>query len=299
MRLKKLNRSKALKQGLAGIAPIYKVSFEGEAKLIGTGFWITETGHLITARHVIEDNIGEDGVDRGPIYAMQALSGGVAIPRVLRKSHMHEIFDLALSETLVLGGPHAHPTRPLPMTLDEPKIGDPLFTHAFLSRDQQFNDEKYQGISTSGFDALMAIPDLDLTYELSFQSRTGFGRLTAIFKEARDRVLLPFPCFQSDIPLYGANSGGPVFDKKGRICAVNCTNFAGEDVSFHIPLKGILGLVARDIEFVPEDPVPRWRTVTELGLARRAPFYPPLEQVFFTLKPSVTFKKTLNKPGIG
>ena len=155
----------------------------------------------------------------------------------------------------------------------------------------------------------MAIPDLDLTYELSFQSRAGFGRLTAIFKEARDRVLLPFPCFQSDIPLYGANSGGPVFDKKGRICAVNCTNFAGEDVSFHIPLKGILGLVARDIEFVPEDPVPRWRTVTELGLARRAPFYPPLEQVFFTLKPSVTFNdqgevfvcpelaKELNKPG--
>jgi hypothetical protein len=283
MRLKKLSRRKTLKQGLAGIAPIYKVSLEGEAKLIGTGFWITETGHLITAWHVIEDNIGEDGVDRGPIYAMQALGGGAAIPRVLRKSHKHEIFDMALSETLVLGGQNAHPTRPLPMTLDEPKIGDPLVTHAFLARDQKFNDEKYQEILTTGFDGLMAIPDLGLTYELSFQARVGFGHLTAIFKEARDRVLLPFPCFQSDIPLYGANSGGPVFDKKGRICAVNCTSFAGDAISFHIPLKGILGLGARDIEFVPEDPVPRWRTVAELGLARRVPFYPSLERVFFTL----------------
>jgi hypothetical protein len=267
---------------LAGIAAIYKVSLEGEAKLIGTGFWITETGHLITAWHVIEDNIGEDGVDRGPIYAMQALGSGTAIPRVLRKSDKHKIFDLALTETQVVGGTHAYPTRPLPMTIDEPKIGDPLFTHAFLSRDQKFSDEKYQGISTSSFDGLMAIPDLSLTYELSFQSRVGFGHLTEIFKEARDRVLLPFPCFQSDLPLYGANSGGPVFDKKGRICGINCTSFVGESISFHIPLKAILELGARDIEFIPEDPVPRWRTVTELGLAKRVPFHPSLERVFFT-----------------
>jgi hypothetical protein len=32
-----------------GIAPIYKVYLGGEAQLIGTGFWITEAGHLITA----------------------------------------------------------------------------------------------------------------------------------------------------------------------------------------------------------------------------------------------------------
>ena len=160
MRLRKLNRRKTLKQGLAGIAPIYKVAFGGEAKLIGTGFWITEMGHLITAWHVIEDNIGKDGVDDGPIYAMQALGGGAALPRVLRKSHRHNVFDLALSETSVSGEVKAHPTRPLPMTLDEPEIGDPLFTHAFLSRDQKLNDEKYKGISTSSFDGLLAIPDL-------------------------------------------------------------------------------------------------------------------------------------------
>ncbi len=282
MRLRKLTRRETLKQGLAGIAAIYKVSLEGEATLIGTGFWITETGHLITAWHVIEDNIGQDGVDRGPIYAMQALGSGAAIARVLRKSHKHKIFDLALSETQVFGGLHAYPTQPLLLTLDEPEIGDPLFTHAFLSRDQKFCDEKYQGVSTSGFDGLMAIPDLSLTYELSFQARVGFGHLTAIFKEARDRVLLPFPCFESDIPLYGANSGGPVFDKKGRICGINCTSFAGKSISFNIPLKDILELGARDIEFIPEDPVPRWRTVAELGLAKRAPFYPSLERVFFT-----------------
>jgi hypothetical protein len=167
------------------------------------------------------------------------------------------------------------------MTLDEPEVGDMIFTHAFLAPDQKFTDERYQGVSTASFDGLMAIPDLGLTYELSFKAKVGFGCLTEIFKEARDRVLLPFPCFRSDVPLYGANSGGPVFDKRGRICGVNCTSFAGEAISFHMPLKGILELGARDIEFVPEDPVPRWRTVAELGLARRVPFYPSLERIFF------------------
>jgi hypothetical protein len=283
MRLRKLHRRKTLRrQGLAGIAPIYKVSLEGEAKLIGTGFWITEAGHLISAWHVIEDNIAEDGIDRGPIYAMQSVGGGAAIPRVLRKTHKHKIFDLSLSETLVVESQNAPPTRPLPMTLDEPEVGDTIFTHAFLAPDQKFTDERYQGVSTASFDGLMAIPDLGLTYELSFKAKVGFGCLTEIFKEARDRVLLPFPCFRSDVPLYGANSGGPVFDKRGRICGVNCTSFAGEAISFHMPLKGILELGARDIEFVPEDPVPRWRTVAELGLARRVPFYPSLERIFFT-----------------
>jgi hypothetical protein len=213
---------------------------------------------------------------------MQALGSGAAIPRVLRKSHKHKIFDLALSETQVVGGPHAYPTQPSSMTLEEPKIGDPLFTHAFLSPNQNFSDEKYQGISTAGFNGLLSIPDLNLTYELSYQARVGFGHLTEIFEEPRDSVLLPFPCFQSDIPIYGANSGGPVFDKKGRICAVNCTSCAGDNISFHIPIRGVLELGARDIEFIPEDPVPRWRTVAELGLARRASFYPSLDRVFFT-----------------
>jgi hypothetical protein len=115
MRLRKLHRRKTLRrQGLAGIAPIYKVSLEGEAKLIGTGFWITEAGHLISAWHVIEDNIAEDGIDRGPIYAMQSVGGGAAIPRVLRKTHKHKIFDLSLSETLVV-----ETERPLALPLEE------------------------------------------------------------------------------------------------------------------------------------------------------------------------------------
>ncbi|WP_407949045.1 hypothetical protein, partial [Parvibaculum sp.] len=95
------------------------------------------------------------------------------------------------------------------------------------------------------------------------------------------QVVMPFPCLRSEMKMYGANSGGPVFDRHGRVCAVNCTSFSGTDISYHMPLKGVLSLWARDIEFVPEDVVPRNRTVFELGLARRVPFHPPLDEVFF------------------
>lgn len=283
MKLRKLQSARH-DDHLVGIAPIYKVSLEGEPALIGTGFWVTSNGHLVTAWHVINDNIGEGGIDRGPIYAMQTLPGRIAIPRVLRKSYRHGTFDLALSETFAFSGTGEVPTFPLAMTLDEPTVGSNIFTHAFLSPTQDFAGEKLAGSSTATFVGRLAIPDLDVTFDLTFMARVGFGKVTQVFEKERDSVMLPFPCFQSNVPIYGANSGGPVFDESGRICGINCTSYEGSDISFHVPMKGVLDLWARDIEFIPEDPVPRGRTLLELGLARRALFDPPLVKVFFSFR---------------
>lgn len=158
----------------------------------------------------------------------------------------------------------------------------PVSTHAFVSERQAFFDGKSPGSTTSGFHAILEIPSLGLQYELSFRTRRESGHVSMIFEEARDKVMLPFPCFQSEMPVYGANSGGPVFDAQGRICGINCTSYEGTDISFHVPVRGVLDLFARDIELIPEDPEPRNRTMTELGLARRVPFDPPLAKVFFT-----------------
>ena len=68
--------------------------------MIGSGFWLTEKGHLVTAWHVIADNIGKNGIDEGPIYAMQTYGDRRAVPRVLRKTSQHRTYDLALSETI-------------------------------------------------------------------------------------------------------------------------------------------------------------------------------------------------------
>lgn len=269
--------------GITGIAPIYKVSFDGDAHVIGTGFWITEKGHLITAWHVIADNIGDDGVDRGPIYAVQTLADRKLVIRVLRKSCPHSLYDLALSETVGPGGYDSDPTWTFPMTTLEPKVGDVIGTYSFVSFDQKFDGEKYEGISTHRFEGTCGIPELEITYQLRFATRINRGQVLEVFPEGRDRLILPSPCFRSDIPIYGANSGGPVFNEKGHVCGVNCTSYAGQDISFHVPLEGILDLWARDIELIPEDPTPRNRTVMELGLAERIRFYPRLSQIFIPI----------------
>jgi hypothetical protein len=269
---------------LAGIAPIFRVSWSGTPTLIGTGFWATETGLLITAWHVITDNFDAKGKDVGPIIAIQTTDDLQVIPRTIRRTDKHPVFDLALSETerLVDQDGRAIPTKPMMMTLDEPKVGAPIFTHAFSSSSQLFASEKYEGISAGTFNGRLQIPELDVTHDVRFVGRIGFGYVTEIFEKARDRVMLPFPCFQSDVPIYGANSGGPVFDNRGRVCGVNCTSFDGADVAFHVPLKGILELQATDVQLIPEDPVPRRRTIFELGLARRIPFHPELIDVIYS-----------------
>lgn len=282
MKLRKLRNDPRHGDHLIGLAAIYKVSLSGEAKLIGTGFWVTEKGHLVTAWHVIEDNIGADGVDAGPIYAMSMSPERVHTPRVLRTSMRHPKFDLALSETRCPDDSGATATWPLPMTLAEPKVGDEVFTHAFVAAGQRFFDGAYPGLTTSRFTPTLSIPDLGAVFELDYITRMERGHVREIFEEARDSVMLPFPCFQSEMPIYSANSGGPVFDAKDRICGVNCSSYEGTNISYHIPVKGVLDLFASDIELLPEDPHPRERSLLELGLARRAPFDPLLIEVFFT-----------------
>lgn len=282
MRLNQLSRSARLNDDVfLGITPIFKVSYSGIVTLIGSGFWVTEKGHLVTAWHVIEDNLDKDGVDEGSIYAIQVLPDRSVIPRTLRKSLKHKSFDIALSETTGFGGRTPILTTPLPVTLDHPKVGSRIANYAFLSSTQAFDGEKYSGISPQKFIGTLELPELSVTHNLNFSSRIGWGYVTEIYPVSRDSVMLPFPCFQSDMPVYGANSGGPVFDEQGRVCAINCTSYAGADVAFHVPIKGILDLWARKISFIPEDPYPRNRSVVELGLAKRIPFDPPLIKVLF------------------
>jgi len=287
MRLSKLFRAPAITDQLIGIAPIYKVSFQGEPELIGTGFWVTTRGHFVTAKHVIDDNIGADGVDRGMIYAICMTPDRQFHPRPLRCTYRHEIFDLALSETIGPDGPedpddaNTVVTWPVALTLNELKAGDRVHTHAFVSGNQPFFAGKEPGQTTSEFNATMAVPNLNIVYDLHFRTRRESGRVGEVFPKMRDKVMLSFPCFQSEMPIYGANSGGPVFDDHGRVCGVNCSGYEGTDISFHTPISSVIELRVPGIEFIPEDPTPRSRNLAELGLARRVVFKPSAASSFF------------------
>jgi hypothetical protein len=91
-----------------------------------------------------------------------------------------------------------------------------------------------------------------------------------------DRVMLPFPCIQTDVPIHGGNSGGPLFDIRGRICAVHCTSFGGNDITFHVPIEGVLELRARTESLGLKDSTRKNFSLIELAVDRRVAFDPPI-----------------------
>jgi len=262
---------------LTGIAPVFRIDAgTNEVHLIGTGFWVTEVGHLVTAWHVVEENIGDDGVDRGPIFAIQTFPDRSIVVRAFRKSDKHPEFDLALSETVTAPPLADRPTVPIAMSLDELSVGDQVFSFAVLGDDQIFENEKMPGHTVCRFGGVITGDFLPGPASVKFAVRLSFGYVSMIFEQMRDRVMLPFPCIQTDVPIYGGNSGGPLFDVRGRICAAHCTSFGGNDIAFHVPIQGVLHLQTRAQSLGIQDSARTQRSILELAIMQKVSFDPPM-----------------------
>ncbi len=262
---------------LTGIAPIFRIDVDANTvHLVGTGFWVTEDGHLVTAWHVVEENIDGKGMDRGPIFAVQTFPDRSIVVRNFSKSDKHPQFDLALSETVIAPPFADRPTAPISMTLDELSIGDQVFSFAVLAGDQIFENEKLPGLTAYHFGGEISAEFLHKPAPVRFAVRLSFGSVSMIFEKMRDRVMLPFPCIQTDVPIYGGNSGGPLFDVRGRICAAHCTSFGGNDIAFHVPIQGVLDLRART-NFLGIEKTKRTQvSILELAIMDKVTFDPPM-----------------------
>ncbi len=239
---KKLHPGETIRPDLiTGIAPIFRVDpSTHEPHLIGTGFWITEFGHLVSAWHVVDENIDANSIDKGPIFAVQTRRDRSVTIRHFARTDRHPKFDLAVTQT-VPGNPHqVWKTEPLTFSLDEVKVEEPVFSFAVLHQSQTFATERWPGATTAQFSGEAYIDPPSAIVPLEYAVRQSHGYVSEIFREARDRVMLPFPCIQTDVPIYGANSGGPLFDRFGRVCAVHCTSYEGSDIAFHVPIQGLL-----------------------------------------------------------
>jgi hypothetical protein len=270
------NRHKELDL-ITGIAPIFRIDLiTNEVKLIGTGFWVTDAGHLVTAWHVVDENIDEDGIDVGPIFAVQTFPDRSVAVRVFKSSDKHPLFDLALSETVTAPPQTNKPTTPIHLSLDDLSVGDSVFSFAVLAVSQIFENEKVPGHTVYRFQSEVSGDYLTRPTSLEFAVRLSFGSISEIFEQMRDRVMLPFPCIQSDVPIYGGNSGGPLLDLRGRICAVHCTSFGGNDIAFHVPILGVLNLQTRAQSLGIEDAAKPYRTIAQLALLQKVSFDPPM-----------------------
>lgn len=262
------------------ITPIFKLSLDGEAKLIGTGFFVTSSGVIVTAKHVITDNIGPDGDDIGGIAAIHFFDNH-PIVRPLAFSTLHPYYDLALCETWQIERPSGErlANLALTLTLEAPTLGTPVSTHAYHDIASAVEGEKYPTSAICARMEFCGVFALDPEKEISFSfnSRVSVGYVTSHFTNGRDAVMIPFPCFETDIPIYAGMSGGPVFDNKGRVFAVNCTRIEGTDIAYHTPLEGVLDLYVRNTTFADSEKIPRDRTIRELATLSAVSFDPLIE----------------------
>ena len=67
--------------------------------------------------------------------------------------------------------------------------------------------------------------ELNIVLDDEFMSSVGVVR--EIHEWRRDRVMLPFPCYQVSSRFDAGMSGGPVFDEYGSLCGLVCANVEG------------------------------------------------------------------------
>lgn len=244
-----------------------KVSREGFPTLIGTVFFITKHGHLITAKHVIEENIDKSGNDIGGIGVILFDKNSFGEFISLASTDWHQTSDIAVSSTRERWGKYgkraetpylqlsikdqpiganvssrfychwevAESLKDLPIPVNELRVGTFNLTHKFI--------ENSPGMfkANTGF--------VDSKY--GYQERQGMLRQN--WKPMRDKVMLPFPVFESNLAISASGSGGPVFDDQGFVVGINTTGIPGTDISYHTYIESALDLRTR-IQLIKNNP---------------------------------------------
>lgn len=85
-------------KALEAVVPVVKVAFDGQISFVGTAFVVSRTGLVITARHVVQDNLRHSGDDIGGIGVLPIYGRFAGVYRCFRHSSWHSIADIALCE---------------------------------------------------------------------------------------------------------------------------------------------------------------------------------------------------------
>jgi hypothetical protein len=67
--------------------------------------------------------------------------------------------------------------------------------------------------------------------ELNDKPTTSIGTVTQVYSLGRDRVMLPFPCFEIEARFEPGMSGGMVIDESGSLCGLMCASLNQADAN--------------------------------------------------------------------
>ncbi len=224
------------------IFPIFKVYEMNQINFIGTGFFISPCGIFVTAAHVLKDLLEEDGTIQARLVAsyLEHHKNNFTF-REIDRVFIHKIADIGIGfmKKTEIDGKNLIINSYLPISLYWPRHNEIIEcisfpeSHVFSSiTDTPHPYFKPKSISTTNLDSTVILPNL-------FKS---LGHITRLHKNGRDKVLLPGPCYEAHLQVYGGSSGGPIFDGNGLIIGVVSTGFDDIPCCHFTPISEILDI---------------------------------------------------------
>ncbi len=229
------------------VFPIVKQTEDGSILLVGTGFFICTHSIFVTATHVLRDVFDHrTGEQIEPLYIARFCDNNEYLFVPIVASWDDDVADISIG---VAAGVRHNLTgevlqnKFLVVTLRLPEVQERAATYAY----PRFFQNK-----------------ADNNQELHFFPEFYEGHVLQYFPEGRDRILMPWPCFRTNIHLHGGSSGGPVFDAFGNVFGVNCRSMDPDtDISFVTPIDNILSGQLDSIRF-SETEIPKQVSIMEL-----------------------------------
>lgn len=232
------NRAKPI----AAIVPIFAVEKNPPRhfRLLGTGFFIAQN-LVVTARHVFEGiyEKANEHIFENQIYDPYIIHSVGEMKAVLRP-----ILSTSISTKSDIIVAKVRPSeniknKCLPLKRDKPRVDDLVFTFAYPNSKIVENAGKQ-----------------NVYLEPSYYR----GSVVEYFPKYRDKSYLKWPCFQVNFHLHPGASGGPVFDRDGRVFGVNCASMEPyRDTAFVTSIDSIKDATIHEAsfedEFYPELPL--------------------------------------------
>jgi hypothetical protein len=219
------------------IFPIIKQGKGGKFDLIGTGFFICTQSVFVTATHVLQEVLDKASKQIEPIGMVHFIppkkeKKGGYIFRPITWAWHSGVADLSIG--LAASAHHSKTKQPLlnkvpKLTFRRPTVGEKIVTYAYPN----FRHEQEGKVQ-----------------KLYFRPDFYDGEIIEYYPDGRDKILMPWPCYRTNIHLHGGSSGGPVAGADGNIFGINCRSFEPDtDISFITPIENILDGFLENVRF--------------------------------------------------
>lgn len=199
-------------------------------KLIGTGFFLSSKGFFLSARHVFQGRgsaLDLEDAKSLAVYCVHSVH--------IKRKPVARYIDVASIKT----------------RKDTDIAGGYVETNQFGKGDNSITEEEMRNTAHFNYTTIKDIPVgtgiWTVAYPLAVvnslekggihiysKSDMYKGKITKHYPEGRDRGLLSWPAYETDMEIKGGASGGPVFisGSGGVAFAVNCTGIDPHCVSY-------------------------------------------------------------------